>query len=204
MENGCEKLKPVIDIFKKSKPSIIENYSPYFYAYFKQYFDDPSKLTRKFNEVKTLLSRVNLKEGIFVDLGCGFGLESIIIALITNNIKIIGIDHNEEKVKCGRKFAKQSGIHDIEFMLQKGEALPVDLQADIILCRDVISHVNDINTFFDSIIHILREGGIFYIIDDRNFINPLVVWRTKQIQKRAESSRVETEKLREIDSKKIF
>ncbi len=197
-------IKDLINVFKMPKQSVLEMYSPYFYTYFKGYFSKPDRLIRKLNEMKVFLSRINPQNAVLVDLGCGFGLESIMLSIITDNMKIIGIDHNEEKIRFARKLSEQSRVQNIDFILQGGESLSKGVKADIVFCRDVLSHVNDINTFFDSIIEILEPKGVLHIIDDRNPLNLSTVWKTRRLQRKAENGEIEIDKLREIDAPKNF
>jgi 2-polyprenyl-3-methyl-5-hydroxy-6-metoxy-1,4-benzoquinol methylase len=198
-------LKNLIDLFKLPKSVILEKYSSYFYTYFRSYFADPDNLFRKLNEMKTLALRIDLQMGVWVDLGCGFGLESIVLSILSSDkLKIIGIDHNEEKIRLGRKLAMQCQIQNIDFILQSGENLPKELNADVVFCRDVISHVNDIHIFFKSVSEILNAKGIFYIIDDQNALSFLTIWKTKKLQKKAERGPIEVNRLRENDPHKNF
>jgi len=151
-----------MNVFKMNKPHVTGVYSPLFYDYYERYFLCPNLLIRKIVEMKTLLTRVNAKDGVFVDLGGGFGLESVVLSFISN-MEIICVDHSEEKIRIGELFAKAVDTKNVEFIHEKGENLPEDLKADTMLCRDVISHVYDINRFFDKITeNIKKKGGALH------------------------------------------
>ena len=114
-------LENVISVFEMQKAAVLDMYGSYFYTYFKTFFFEPERLSRKRNEIKALLSRISSGNNtlVMVDLGCGFGLESILLSVLADNLKIIGVDHNEEKIRNARKFANQAKAYGIEFILQK-------------------------------------------------------------------------------------
>jgi SAM-dependent methyltransferase len=135
-----------------------------------------------------LLERANVVAGKkLVDVGCGFGLEAIVLScLIPDGAKVIGIDHNEEKIRLAGRLAEDVGTRNIEFQLQRGEELYENAWADVVLCRDVVSHVYDVNEFLEPLRRMLRAGGVLYIIDDRNALSLPTVLRTRKLQKEAD------------------
>jgi len=188
-------------VFAMGREEVEAEFSAYFYTYFSAYFRDPSKLTRKTREMETLIRRLGIDRGLLVDVGCGFGLEAIVLSLLVKpEVNILGIDHNEEKILLARKFAQKAGARRIEFRLEKGEGREGLLEADALLCRHMVSHVNDVNLFLDAMVAQVKPGGCIYIIDDRNKLSPLTVWITRKYQEQAERGKVEVHRLRANDS----
>ena len=65
-------IRNLMNVFQMNKPHVTRVYSPLFYDYYERYFLCPNLLIRKIVEMKTLLTRVNAKDGVFVDLGGEF------------------------------------------------------------------------------------------------------------------------------------
>ena len=65
--------------------------------------------------VKELLAEEGIKEGILLDLGCGTG--SVTELLAENGFDMIGIDNSEEMLEIAMEKREESG-HDILYLLQ--------------------------------------------------------------------------------------
>ena len=197
-----QELQPLLDLFAQPQHIITSRFSPYFYTYFLAFFANRNRMLRKVKEMETLLERTNVSAGNkIVDVGCGFGLEAIVLAfLVPQGATVVGIDHNEEKIRLATRLADEVGAKNIKFQLQNGAELNENAWADIVLCRDVVSHVYDLNDFLESVGRMLRTGGVLYIMDDRNALSPITVFRTRRLQKHADRGVPDPERLRENDA----
>src|SRR5688572_19967213 len=129
-------LLPLLDLFGQPQQRVVTRFSPYFYTYFLPFFANRNRMLRKIREMETLVTRMNASPGkMVVDVGCGFGLEAIVLSfLVPQGATVVGIDHNEEKIRLAARLAHDVGAKNIDFRLQRGEDLHDDPWADIVLC----------------------------------------------------------------------
>ncbi len=201
MTEHVTRFESLRSLFTMSREEAEREFSPYFYTYFSSYFRDSEKLDRKVREMTRLIERLQLDDGVLLDVGCGFGLEAIALALLLPaRVQVLGVDHNEEKIRLAQKLALQAGAGNIQFRLEKGEARDGGQLADVVMCRHMVSHVYDVNEFLSAMAGNLKPGGCLYIIDDRNLLSPLTVYITRKYQQRAESGRQEASRLRANDT----
>lgn len=104
-----------------------------------------------------LVSSLNLKGKVVVDVGCSFGwLEKEIIEL--NPRRIIGIDPEKNALAFARK-----NVAGVEFIDGSATNIPLsDSTADVVVLFDVIEHVsrNMELTVLEEIFRVLKKGGI--------------------------------------------
>jgi len=93
--------------------------------------------------------------GTALDLGSGVGANFPVLALHAN--KIIGLDISQEALD----HAQERGYH--QTLLACGEQIPLgDAAIDVVLCADVLEHVND-DTLVAEIARVLSKGGMVYV-----------------------------------------
>ncbi len=95
-----------------------------------------------------------------LDVGCGGGLLAEEFARLS--CCVTGIDPSEASLITAREHAVQSGL-SIDYISGVGENLPfADGTFDIVVCCDVLEHVNDVKVVIREIARVLRPGGIFF------------------------------------------
>lgn len=102
-----------------------------------------------------------LEECTVLDMGCGVGALSLPTSLRVKRIK--GIDVNESHVSRCRESAKQQGITNATFEVKSLFELDEEGRYDIVLCSDVLEHVEDQDGVLKMICFSLRNGGVFYL-----------------------------------------
>lgn len=109
-----------------------------------------------------------------LDLGCGGGFMSE--ALVQRGAEVIGVDPSEPAIAIARKHAEATGL-SIDYRIGTGESLPVATGAvDIVLCVDVLEHVNDLDAVMDEVRRVLKPGGLFlFDTINRTWLARLVV-----------------------------
>ena len=96
-----------------------------------------------------------------LDVGCGGGLLAEEFARLLG-CQVTGIDPSEPSLATARKHAQQSGL-DITYQSGVGEHLPfADACFDVVVCCDVLEHVNDVAQVIQEISRVLIPGGIFF------------------------------------------
>ena len=95
-----------------------------------------------------------------LDVGCGGGLLAEEFARL--GCQVTGVDPSEPSLITARKHAQQSGL-EIAYQSGVGEQIPFpDASFDLVICCDVLEHVNDVTRVVQEIARVLTTGGIFF------------------------------------------
>ncbi len=104
--------------------------------------------------------KVNPQGKKVLDVGCGGGLLAEEFARL--GCQVTGIDPSEPSLATAHRHAQQSRL-EISYQSGVGEHLPfVDASFDVVVCCDVLEHVNDIAQVIPEISRVLMPGGIFF------------------------------------------
>ena len=93
-----------------------------------------------------------------LDIGCGGGLISE--SLAKKNAKVTGIDENAFNIKQAKEHAKINSLkinyinQSLDFFFKKNKK-----KFDLILCLEVLEHVNDVEQALDKITKLLNPGA---------------------------------------------
>lgn len=94
-----------------------------------------------------------------LDLGCAGGFMSE--AMANKGALVTGIDPSAKAIAVARQHAQENGL-SISYDIGVGEALPyVAENFDIVLCVDVLEHVDDLDVVIREVSRVLRPGGLF-------------------------------------------
>lgn len=123
--------------------------------------------TRQFlipEELKPIvISHCGIKPHMRVlDVGCGTGYLSRMIASYVEDVEVIGIDNDEEFIKYAQQIAKDSHLdHNIHFMVGNGLALPFSDQAfDAVVSHTFLSSVSDPGKALEEMKRVCRMKGM--------------------------------------------
>ena len=105
-----------------------------------------------------------------LDLGCAGGFMAE--ALSNRGATVTGIDPATKAIEAARTHANVAGI-SIRYDVGVGEELPYDTgQFDVVVCVDVMEHVNDLARVMAEVARVLKPGGTFlFDTINRNFIS---------------------------------
>jgi len=134
-----------------------------------QYYEDlANEYDNRFNnqrldymrsvENKALLE--NLKRGLILDIGCGTGEQTILLA--KNGYTVIGMDISMEMIKIANDRINKDNLGDkISLLVASAEALPFreDSVDGLISIFGVYSHVPTIDQAFGEIFRVVRPGS---------------------------------------------
>jgi 2-polyprenyl-6-hydroxyphenyl methylase/3-demethylubiquinone-9 3-methyltransferase len=103
--------------------------------------------------------KINPEKTSVLEVGCGGGLLSEEIARM--GFITTGIDPSEQSLISAVIHAKESNLK-INYMQGAGENLPfLKNSFDIVLCCDVLEHVQDLPKVISEISRVLKDGGLF-------------------------------------------
>jgi len=100
----------------------------------------------------------SIKKKDVLDIGCGGGLISELLA--KKNANVTGIDENIYNIKQAREHVKMSSIK-IDYKNQSLDTFykKNKKKYDLILCLEVLEHVNDVKKTLDKISELMKPGG---------------------------------------------
>jgi len=92
-----------------------------------------------------------------IDIGCGGGLVTEPMSRL--GAKITGIDASTNNIEAAKLHAKKMNLN-IDYNVNTPEN--IKSRYDVILCLEIIEHVNDVNLFIKSCEKILKKNGIIF------------------------------------------
>ena len=120
------------------------------------------KILHKINPLRLEFILINFDKSIkkkdVLDIGCGGGLISELLAKKNGNVT--GIDENIYNIKQAREHAKIDSIkinyknQSLDTFYKKNKK-----KYDLILCLEVLEHVNDVKKTLDKISELMKPGG---------------------------------------------
>jgi len=100
----------------------------------------------------------NLK---IIDIGCGGGLLSE--ALTQSGAKVTGVDLSAETIDIAQNHAKENGL-TIDYRISTAEDLAkVGETADIVVCSEVIEHVENQAAFLKTLTQLMAKDGLLIL-----------------------------------------
>ncbi len=100
-------------------------------------------------------------EARVLDLGCGAGLDTILIA--TSAGSVFGVDFSEEMLSLARASAWKAGTENAEFRLADAEAIPVDSASfDVAVVNGIFNLNPTRQRIFGELARAVRPGGMVF------------------------------------------
>jgi ubiquinone/menaquinone biosynthesis C-methylase UbiE len=116
---------------------------------------------------KELLFDVELKKKKFLEVGCGLGYFSR--KAVSLGAKVTGIDIGPRLIERCRKKSPNA-----RFIEASVSALPFNTESfDIVLCTEVIEHVEDQKKAFSETYRVLKKGGYLVLTTPNKLFKPL-------------------------------
>jgi 2-polyprenyl-6-hydroxyphenyl methylase/3-demethylubiquinone-9 3-methyltransferase len=118
-----------------------------------------------------------------LEVGCGGGILSEEIAKMGFNTT--GIDPSMSSLNSAINHAKQENL-EIKYEIASGENLPFPSGSfDVVLCCDVLEHVQDLPAVVSEISRVLKNGGVFiYDTFNRTYMSKISAIKILQEWKR--------------------
>lgn len=94
-----------------------------------------------------------------IDVGCGGGFMSE--ALAQRAAEVVGIDQSESAIEAARAHALSSALA-VRYQVSQAEQLDFESESfDVVVCVDVLEHVDDLDRAIGEMGRILKPGGLF-------------------------------------------
>jgi len=93
-----------------------------------------------------------------IDIGCGGGL--LCEPLSRMGANVTGIDAAKTNIEVAKIHMKESGL-EINYLNTKPENI-YDQKFDVVLCMEIIEHVEDVDFFIESCLNLLKPGGVIF------------------------------------------
>ena len=93
-----------------------------------------------------------------IDIGCGGGL--LCEPLSRMGANVTGIDAAKTNIEVAKIHMKESGLK-INYLNTKPENIS-DQKFDVVLCMEIIQHVEDVDIFIESCLNLLKPGGVIF------------------------------------------
>lgn len=108
---------------------------------------------------------VPINQGIIIDLGCGTGLDAINMAgLVSDNVKIIGIDHDPEMLDKAK--ASSKNIKNIDFILSEAYSIPYqDGSIAGLRAERLMQHLKEPEKAIQEIHRVLKKDHPLLIVE---------------------------------------
>ncbi len=183
--------------------------------YSKKYFKDYQRKLRYSLQACAFIlmhalhkSKKELHEITIVDYGAGTG----VLAMLAKQIGFARVIYNDiYDVSChdAQKIAEAVHIPADAYLcgdagILQQYAAESNRTFDIIVSRNVVEHIYDLNLFFQSLTRLPGQELTLFFATTANIKNPLTVWYTKRIQKRVEFRGMTTKWGKERDALKPF
>ncbi len=94
-----------------------------------------------------------------LDVGCGGGILSEEFAKV--GCRVTGLDPSVPSLETARKHAAMEGL-TIDYRQGSGEDMPFEESSfDVVVCCDVLEHVNDLEKTLREVARVIKPGGMF-------------------------------------------
>jgi SAM-dependent methyltransferase len=113
---------------------------------------------------RSVLRRIPAGASTVLDVGCGDGYLSYLIARGNPRARIIGIDDEESGIRQANAMSARTGLGNLEFRRVAAGATPFrDNEFPIVVLADVIEHVPDVPAMLHELERITAPGGALIV-----------------------------------------
>jgi 2-polyprenyl-6-hydroxyphenyl methylase/3-demethylubiquinone-9 3-methyltransferase len=121
------------------------------------------KMLHRFNPIRleVVLEAVQGKNVVSVlDIGCGGGILCEPLARL--GLEVTGLDTGENNIKKAREHALVNNLK-INYVCQTIEGFAKDIQYDLVICSEVLEHVDNLDIFVKNMCQCVKQNGIVVI-----------------------------------------
>jgi demethylmenaquinone methyltransferase/2-methoxy-6-polyprenyl-1,4-benzoquinol methylase len=124
---------------------------------------------------RKILDRLPPNPQRVLDLACGTGISTIVIADRFPDCHVVGVELREEYLEIAKRKVQEKAIQNIELVLSRAEDYTADLPFDCITSSYLAKYA-DLSSLTRSSRQMLKEGGILIMHDFTFPPKPYLVW----------------------------
>ncbi len=115
------------------------------------------------DEVRRVVHGIDLSSARVLDLGCGLGGATRVLAGDLNAAHVIAVDIDRGNLEETRRAVAGTPFEDrVSLKLSEPGPLPLeDGSIDVVFCTAVACHIEDKAGFFADVLRVLKPGGFF-------------------------------------------
>lgn len=134
-----------------------------FQRYSEKYLDDKNEFLIS-GPIEKLSEHLDFKGKKILDMGCGFGLHSLIFSFY--GAEVVGMDMNTERLNVLNDLVNEIGNVKVFGVFCSALEMPFKNEKfDIVYCNQFISHVSDFTGAVNEAKRILKKDGILVLCD---------------------------------------
>ncbi|MCC6614136.1 MAG: class I SAM-dependent methyltransferase [Anaerolineae bacterium] len=134
---------------------------------------------------RIMLPLMNIPQsGHVLDVGCGYGGLSIVLAELRPDLHITGMDIEPTALESAADGARQKGLANLT--LEQGDAHQLkygDSRFDAVLCQTVLTHVRDAAPVVREMVRVLKPNGVFMAAEYTS-VGPVSAYNSVEDEKR--------------------
>ena len=116
--------------------------------------------------LKEKLNCVDLKGLVFLDIGSGSGLFSLVAYRM--GATVYSFDYDQDSVECTKYLKQQYAPKDDKWVVERGSVLDQEFlkkfgQVDVVYSWGVLHHTGHMYKAFENIAHLVKNGGTLFI-----------------------------------------
>jgi ubiquinone/menaquinone biosynthesis C-methylase UbiE len=113
----------------------------------------------RYLKIKWFLAGLKISSGKLVDLGCGGGGLTAVLAEYLPGVEVIGIENNPAAFRVAQK-----RFSEVDFIKANIERLPLkDQSVEIVTAFDVLEHVKNPKAVLKEAFRVLEKGGFLHL-----------------------------------------
>jgi ubiquinone/menaquinone biosynthesis C-methylase UbiE len=125
--------------------------------------------------------------GRILDVGCGYGGLSFILAKLRPDLHITGVDMEAGALESAAHTAAENGWTNLTFVQGDGHQLKYeDNLFDAVLCQTVLTHVQDAERVIKEMARVLKPNGVFMAAEYTDMSEPMF-YSSEENEKRDEA-----------------
>src|SRR5689334_11091309 len=101
-----------------------------------------------------------------LDVGCGYGGLSLLLAERRPDLRITGVDPESGILKRAEAIAADRGLANLAFEQGDGQRLTYESgRFDAVVCQTILTHVRDAAAIVAEMARVLKPGGVFMAVE---------------------------------------
>ena len=111
-----------------------------------------------------------------LDVGCGYGALTLLLAQLLSDTQFIGLDLEAKAIQSASQAATQLELTNIHFLEGDAYHLPFEKNSfDAIVCQTFLTHVADPVSIIEEMSRVLKQGGVLMTVEYQNIGRPILL-----------------------------